>query len=185
MTRDRFIKHIPNTLTLTNLSLGLGAILFLIQSENPQRILIAAVLIMLGALGDFFDGFLARKLNAVTAIGKQLDSFADIITFGVAPILLINYVSQCRQIAFILGSSLIFITAGAYRLARFNLHDFSKHFVGLPITGAGIALTIYCIAYPLWLTYLCYDFSTLITTGFIILLSVLMISSKKVRRILS
>ena len=174
----KFIKHIPNILTVINMSSGICAILFLFQSEHPQKKLIASALIILGAFSDFFDGFFAQKFNVASAMGKQLDSFADIITFGVAPIILINYTMECVPIVFITIPSLIFIMAGAYRLARYNLNDFSKHFKGLPITVAGIVLTIYCIIYPLWGNYQCRNFNIAITAGFIILLSFLMISKK-------
>jgi len=183
MTNNKFVKHIPNTLTLINMSLGLGAILLLIQSEHLHKTLLASVLIILGAFVDFFDGFFARKLNVVTAMGKQLDSFADIITFGIAPILLINYTSRCESAIFTIIPSLIFMMAGVYRLARYNLNDFSKHFIGLPITAAGVGLTIYCAISSFWLTSLRYDFHTVITIIFIFLLSFMMVSRKKVNRI--
>jgi len=180
--KNKLIKHIPNTLTLMNLLCGLSAILVLVQSENPHKLLVAPALIMLGAFSDFFDGFLARKLNVVTEIGKQLDSFSDMITFGIAPILLINYTSLCESALFIISSSSIFIMAGAYRLARYNLCDFSEHFIGFPITAAGLSLTIYCLLYPFWCSSLHPHFCTAITTLFLLLLSVMMISRKKVAR---
>lgn len=185
MTHGKFIKQIPNMLTLINLSLGLGAILLLIQSDNPYKTLLAPVLIMLGALSDFFDGFLARKLNVATALGKQLDSFADIITFGIAPILLINYTFRYDSILFIIIPSLLFMMAAVYRLARYNLHDFNKYFTGLPITAAGIVLTIYCMIHSLWGTYPHHGFHTEITAVLILMLSLMMISKKKVSRIIS
>ena len=176
------MMNIPNILTLINMSLGLCAVLLLIQTDHPHKAFISTALIMLGGIVDFFDGFIARKLNATSSMGKQLDSFADIITFGTAPALLINYISTCRPSILIIVSSLIFTVAGAYRLARFNLSDYQDHFLGLPIPVAGIALAIYSAAYTLWPPVhpgIC----TVITASFIIILSVMMVSKKKIKRI--
>jgi len=165
------------------MSLGLTAVLVLVQTDHPHKAVIAPALILLGGMVDFFDGYLARKLKAESDMGKQLDSFADIITFGIAPICLVNYIYSCHSPVLVIVASLIFMMAGAYRLARYNLNDFSSHFMGLPITAAGIVLAVYCVAYPLWMTYVDYGLCTTITSTFIILLSVMMISKIKVKRI--
>ena len=176
------IKHIPNFLTLINMSLGLTSVLVLLQTDHPHKTIIAPALIMLGGFVDFLDGYLARKLQAASDMGKQLDSFADIITFGIAPICLINYISTCSYPVFIIAASLVFMMAGAYRLARYNLNDFSKYFMGLPITVAGIALAVYCVIYPFLAAHLNQVICTAVTTVFIILLSIIMVSKRKVRR---
>lgn len=75
------LKHIPNLFTLGNLFSGLLAILFAVGGHLN----IAGGFILLGAFLDFFDGMLARLLNVNSELGKQLDSLADLITFGVAP----------------------------------------------------------------------------------------------------
>ena len=169
------LKHIPNLLTLFNITLGLLAILIIIQPSHPHKTLIIPALILMGGIVDFFDGFLARRLGATSAMGKQLDSFADIITFGIAPILLLNYISYSPR-AILIVSSLAYILAAAYRLARFNLRDFSNHFQGLPITAAGLILALYAAAYPL--------ISPILTPILILTLAVLMVSKKKIKRIL-
>jgi len=167
------------------MSLGLSSVLILLQTDHPHKSIIAISLIILGGAVDFLDGFLARKLNATSNLGKQLDSFADIITFGIAPICLVNYVSASYYPALVVLSSLIFMMAAAYRLARYNMNDFSKHFMGLPITAAGIALAIYCGIYPLWSTHASNHATTTTTILFIVVLSMLMISKKKIQRIAS
>ena len=74
-------KNIPNLITLANLTCGLFAITFSFQGN----LINASILIFLGAFFDFLDGFFARILNATKEFGKQLDSMADMVTFGVAP----------------------------------------------------------------------------------------------------
>lgn len=182
MKSHRAIKYIPNIFTLTNISLGLASVLFLIQSEHQNKALVVPVLIFLGGVADFFDGYFARKLGASTNLGKNLDSFADIITFGVAPIALINYLSISEHSVFMMVASLIFIMAGAYRLARYNLKDFSSHFMGLPITAAGIMLALYSVTYPHWATDISPIGCEIITTIIILLLSALMISKRSFKR---
>ncbi|MDZ7635986.1 MAG: CDP-alcohol phosphatidyltransferase family protein [Bacteroidales bacterium] len=75
------IKHIPNTLTLLNLVSGFAATIYAIKGYNDY----AAFCIMAGMILDFSDGFAARLLKAYSDIGKDLDSLADVVTFGIAP----------------------------------------------------------------------------------------------------
>jgi len=176
MRRGSIIKRIPNVLTLTNMMLGLAAVLFLLQENHPQKSLIVPGFILLGGIADFFDGFLARRLNATTQVGKQLDSFADLITFGIASVSFVNYLGNWGHSVPIIASSLLFVAAGAYRLARYNLGDFSDYFMGLPIPGAGIILAAYgMVFYRL-------GFSEIVTSGVLVLLSGMMVSKKKVVR---
>jgi len=161
------------------MSLGLVAVLILIQIDHPYKVFIAVSLIVLGAFADFFDGFFARKLEATSALGKELDSFADIITFGVAPVLLINYTDSYTIPFVLILSSLFYIVAGAYRLARFNLSDFKDYFLGLPIPVAGVSLALYSGVSFFWQFNYCF----IITPIFVTVLSILMVSPKKIRRI--
>jgi len=164
------------------MSIGISVVL-LLQADHAHKSIIAAALICLGAIVDFFDGFLARKLNAMSDLGKQLDSFADIITFGIAPILLVNYITSPISPNPMVVGSLAFMLAGAYRLARFNMADFSKHFLGLPIPVAGVSLAVYTLLYPLWSAILPQIVGTAATSIFMLTLAIMMISKKKVKRI--
>ncbi|MGY8950692.1 MAG: CDP-alcohol phosphatidyltransferase family protein, partial [Flavobacteriales bacterium] len=78
---ERIKKNIPNLITLGNLTCGLLSILFAFEGN----LALAGALIFYGAILDFFDGFAARLLKVNSEIGKQLDSMADMVTFGVAP----------------------------------------------------------------------------------------------------
>ncbi|MEN9458244.1 MAG: hypothetical protein RL135_822 [Bacteroidota bacterium] len=155
-------QQIPNCFTLSNLFLGATAILYILQPgltyhadgdglvTIPEKMMVASWLIFAAALVDFLDGFVARWMNQCSEMGKQLDSLADVVSFGVAPGLMVlqflrfSYASTEGgldiSMAFLLPALLI-PCAGAYRLARFNL-DTSKSvgFKGIPIPASGILI---------------------------------------------
>jgi CDP-diacylglycerol--serine O-phosphatidyltransferase len=130
-------KYIPNVLTSFNLLLGWTSVYFAFQGN----VHIAIISILLASFFDYLDGFAARKLNAQSELGAQLDSFADLITFGIAPAIIIYNVTSI-SITFkdnildiflfvILGLVPLF---GAIRLAKFNtIKEKSVVFIGLPI----------------------------------------------------
>ena len=129
-------KHFANFITLFNLSLGFAALIFVLQKD----FLISLILILLAALTDRLDGITARKLNIVSAFGKYLDSFSDLVSFGVAPAILIYYSTLLSLKAIGLLAAFIFLLCGVYRLARYNITEFSGYYAGLPITIAGALL---------------------------------------------
>lgn len=134
---------LPNVLTFINLSLGIVAILLAVNDiSNTSLIIPASLLIMIAALTDRFDGKVARMLDAATELGKQLDSLSDLISFGVAPIIIAWKVSFMYMGFPGYLISLVYPIAGAYRLARFNITNFDNVFRGMPITLAGAFLTI-------------------------------------------
>lgn len=160
-----------NILTLFNLSLGGLSILAVLHNQLN----ISVVLIFLAALADRFDGMVARKLNIESELGKQLDSMCDIISFGMAPALLIY-----EGILIDFGApgavfTIIYIACGAYRLARFNISENNGYFTGMPITAAGCVAT---------LSYLVFPYVEAILFVFLmIILSILMVSSFKLKKI--
>jgi len=139
------IKFIPNLLTFANLSLGVLSILELME----ENYLLSAIFILVAAFIDRYDGKLARRFKVCSAFGKELDSLADLITFGIAPALLIYY--KYFYIHFeafnIVGIIvlILYIICGASRLAKYNITEFNGSFVGLPITVAGFALSLYSL----------------------------------------
>lgn len=134
------LRQVPNLLTLFNMSLGLRVVFSLWQ--GPASLWQACLLILLAAVVDGVDGLLARRLGAESDLGKQLDSFADLISFGVAPALITLSHSAVRALGWPSYAALcLYVLAAAYRLARFNLGDFKEYFLGLPITAAGAILT--------------------------------------------
>lgn len=138
-------KQAANILTFINMILGLVAILLAIQNNFT----LSSILIIIAAVTDYSDGWVARKLNTTSALGKYLDSNSDLISFGIAPGLLI-YLSVLNQFGIIgIAVSFLFIMSGAFRLARYNAVEFSGYYVGLPITVAGalLALAVFAIPY--------------------------------------
>ena len=137
-------KAIPNILTLINLSLGVVAIVLSSQCEDKtvNALIHASLLILVAALTDRFDGKAARHFNVVTDLGKELDSLSDLISFGVAPIIVAWKISLSGFGVIGYFLAIMFPIAGAYRLARYNVTPFNNVFQGIPITIAGLFLTI-------------------------------------------
>ena len=134
-------KHIPNTLTLCNLICGCIAAYMALQPE-PQYAT-AFYFIIGGAVFDFFDGFAARLLHVSSPLGKELDSLADDITFGMAPAAIVfamlrqtvpAIVPEGHWAATALPFAAFLIAAfSALRLAKFNLDERqATSFIGLP-----------------------------------------------------
>lgn len=128
------VKHIPNLFTLGNLSCGVLAIVNIFNSELET----AVYFVLLAAVLDFFDGFLARLFKVSGELGKQLDSLADLVTFGVAPSCLL-YVLSYNIDGIARYSFLLLAVFSAYRLAKFNLDTRqSNSFIGVPTPITGI-----------------------------------------------
>ena len=156
------MKNIPNLFTLLNLLFGCIAIVYTLQNgivitadaegalllDIPEKIWMASLFIGLAAVVDFLDGFVARLFNASSEMGKQLDSLADVVSFGVAPGMIIY---QFLRLSFAQGeggidTSILWLApafilpcAAAWRLARFNLDNSqSFSFKGMPVPAVGI-----------------------------------------------
>ena len=157
------MKQVPNIITLLNLFFGCIAIVFALQTESvniylkedfnssfniPEKLTYSAICIGIAAIIDFLDGFVARLMNASSPMGKQLDSLSDVVSFGVAPSVILY---QLLRFSFMkeengLEISIIWLMpaflvacAGAYRLARFNLDETQQYnFKGVPIPAIGL-----------------------------------------------
>ena len=130
-------KHIPNTLTSCNLVSGCIAIVFALNANYTM----ALTFIVVGAVFDFFDGMSARLLGVSSPIGKELDSLADVVTFGVAPssmiftlLLTLDKSGWNGSLAFAVPYVAFVMAAfSAIRLAKFNLDERqTTSFIGLP-----------------------------------------------------
>ena len=124
--------------TFTNLACGFAALLFAVE-DAPR---IAVSLIFLCTVLDFCDGALARMAGHGSAFGKELDSLADVVSFGVAPAFLAYHAqSSYGPSAIVVGLvSVVFVLSGAWRLALFAVMEGLRDFRGMPITVAGCIL---------------------------------------------
>ena len=210
-----YMKQIPNIITLLNLFFGCMAIVYILQPglvplynadelglvpdvaslgtqyiSIPQQMFMASLFIGLAAVVDFFDGFIARWMKATSPMGAQLDSLADIVSFGVAPSLIIyqflrlSFAQQENGLAvstIFLLPAFIVACAGAYRLARFNIDTTqTTYFKGLPIPANGLVIAAFPLIY--WTNDYTFVTQVLISPWFwyalIIILSWLMVSTK-------
>lgn len=200
------MKHLPNICTLANLFFGCIAIAFILNApsflttagEDFQPVLgleqmyWGSMFIALAALMDVIDGFVARSLNVSSLIGRDLDSLADVVSFGVAPSMILfkllwfAYMSEPGALdAPLLATTPAFLIAcfGALRLARFNQTSTQQrdYFAGMPIPAAGLIVA----SLPLISWYPSrFNFNAILTNkwflyGLVITLCLLMVSKIK------
>ena len=140
------MTQIPNIITLLNLFCGCCAIVFTANGSLEY----AAYAVFVGAIFDFFDGLVARALNAFSELGKQLDSLADVVTFGVVPgyFMYTFFVQttfcetgECWKAQYIPYYGFIITLMSAYRLAKFNIDTRqSDSFIGVPTPINALAI---------------------------------------------
>lgn len=159
------MKHIPNIFTLLNLFFGGMAIIFALQTNTviiyidqvynssfniPEKLTWAAIFIIIAAVIDFLDGFVARLLKKTSELGKQLDSLSDVVSFGVAPAVIIYQLLRFSfareenglEVSILaLMPALIIAMAAAYRLGKFNIAtDQAYSFKGVPVPAVGLLI---------------------------------------------
>ena len=167
-------KNIPNFFTLLNLLFGCIAIVMVLQTGEtivliddtnaqvvilPEKIWQASLFIFAAAVIDFLDGFLARAMKAQSEMGKQLDSLSDVVSFGVAPgmilyqLLRIGFANQENGLnvsILVLLPAFIFTLSVAWRLAKFNIStNQASSFRGVPSPAAGLVVA----SFPLIIFY--------------------------------
>ena len=197
------MKQIPNLFTLLNLFFGCIAIVFTLQNgilinvsaegtellDIPEKIWMASLFIGLAAIVDFLDGFVALLFKATSEFGKQLDSLADVVSFGVAPAMIIyqflrlSYAQEDGGVEislFWLVPVFVLPCAAAWRLARFNLDaSQSFSFKGLPVPAVGLLVASLPLIY--WNVNAPWVYNLLLNKwflyGLVLVLSYLMIST--------
>lgn len=165
LERNRWLKAVPNSLTLCNSLCGFAAIIntlrvYDVSSRSSGTCITAilatsAILILFAMVFDALDGFAARILNAASMHGIQMDSLADMVTFGVAPATLVVIMTRClpgydeRFFYIVWPLAAVYLGGAALRLATYNVHAMvekksSDKFSGLPSPGAaaGICTTV-------------------------------------------
>jgi CDP-diacylglycerol--serine O-phosphatidyltransferase len=137
-------KHIPNILTLSNLFAGCIGLVFAFDGN----LIYASYAIWIAAIFDFFDGFSARMLNVSSPIGKELDSLADMVTFGVLPSMILYQMIESHPIPNLGYGAFILALFSALRLAKFNVDTRqSTTFIGMPTPAAAFFVS----GLPFWM----------------------------------
>lgn len=169
---DYLNKSCANTVTLLNVVFGSLSLIYTLNYEYQT----AAIFILIAVLMDSLDGRIARKFDICSQFGKELDSLCDLVSFGVAPSLLV-YSQALNPFAYSLGivAAVLFIVCGAFRLARFNVLNISDSFMGIPITLAGAIVAV--------LSFFSASLSASIIFAALLFLSYMMVSRIKVPKL--
>lgn len=183
------MRHIPNFITSLNLASGFTAVIFAATGETVT----ASWLILAAIIFDFLDGFSARLLKAYSEIGKELDSLADVVSFGVAPgIIIYNLLrnsfsagapadinADSLNTILIIAITTIMPVCAALRLANFNIDETqSKTFKGLPTPANALAVISIVISghYSASASLTSFSGSPVLLIIFTVILSLLMVS---------
>lgn len=171
------ILNIANFFTILNLLCGLIAIVFF----SNGLVNFGCLFIVIASFFDFLDGYFARKLNVSSDFGKQADSLSDMISFGVAPAILLfditkgilkNTLDYTNELQIVLTSSLVFIysVASLIRLSLFN--NQSTHFNGIPSPVAALTVIL--------LPFVEFEINLIIISCYVFILSFLMIMNLQI-----
>jgi CDP-diacylglycerol--serine O-phosphatidyltransferase len=164
-------KHIPNTITSMNLLCGCIAAVAVLD----QLLVLGAILVIIAAIFDFFDGFAARLLKVSSPIGKELDSLADMVTFGLVPgLIVLRYLAnnigvEDFEVNSFIHHPILLIAFlipifSALRLAKFNVDDRQQYgFRGVPTPASAL----WFISIPLILNYMPYHLGWSDETAFV------------------
>jgi CDP-diacylglycerol--serine O-phosphatidyltransferase len=199
------MKQIPNVFTLLNLIFGCIAIVLILQTGEaivqlddtgasqvflPEKIWWGALFIYAAAIVDFFDGFLARLFKASSEMGKQLDSLSDVVSFGIAPGMILY---QLLRVGYAQGDNgldvstiallpaFIYSAAVAWRLAKFNISTTqTDSFMGVPSPATGLLIA----SFPLIVWYQYFEIQTffinpLILYALIAIISYLLVCNRR------
>ena len=140
------LKHVPNLLTISNLICGCIALYFTFHNQ----MVFAAYLIGLAAIFDFMDGAAARILKVPGPVGKESDSLADMVSFGVVPGSVVFHLIESSSWSTYSFVSLLIPALSAYRLAKFNVDERqTRNFIGLPTP----ANCLFFASFPLILSF--------------------------------
>jgi CDP-diacylglycerol--serine O-phosphatidyltransferase len=164
-------KSWANTMTLINIIFGSLSLVSTLHGNYQS----AAIFILLAVVADGLDGRIARKLDIMSEMGKELDSLCDLVSFGVAPaILLYSQVLYSFPYSVGLIVAIFYIMCGAFRLARFNVSNISGYFVGIPITLAGALLV------PI--SWFANEIPDYLILAIVLFFAIMMVSTLKIRK---
>lgn len=166
LENNKWLKKVPNLLTICNSLCGFGAMLYTlhvydkrIDAYTYEILAVSAWLVLFAMIFDMLDGFAARLFNAASMHGIQMDSLADMVTFGVAPAVIVAVMAHSLRVEMrpfqyflVWGFCAIYIGCAASRLATYNVHAMlekksGEKFSGLPSPGAAAAICSLVIFY--------------------------------------
>lgn len=181
------IYFLPNLLTAGNLACGFFALTWIFKYEHPgtfEPILVAIRLILAAFACDLLDGRLARLARKESQFGREFDSLADIVSFGVAPAFLVYRIVlyQFEKTGWLIAA--VYLVCGGIRLARFNVLSMlpsgqhTREYIGFPIPSAA-AVVVSVTMFMMWLTGHDHELgpSRYALAGLMVLLSILMVSN--------
>lgn len=189
------MKQIPNIFTLLNLIFGCLSVVFTLQGNiifinemggtsdiMPEQMWLGALFIFAAAIIDFLDGFLARAMNASSEMGKQLDSLSDMVSFGVAPgvilyqLLRMSWAQDANGLnvsIIALVPAFMFTAAVAWRLARFNISSTQTNsFIGVPSPASGLLIA----SFPMIIWYQCFGVQEYLLNPWVLYAVILLVS---------
>lgn len=160
---------LPDYITCLNLISGLLSIYAAIHHHYWE----SAVLLLAGVFFDAIDGFVARRMHIESKFGAELDSLADLVTFGVAPMVLVTAYYNTPWLSLL---AILIPVCGALRLARHNInrHLTKGYLIGLPITCSGVVMPLLIV----------FKLNKTIAAVVIVLLAVFYISTRRVNKLL-
>ncbi len=188
MNKNKVIMNLPNLCTLLNAICGISALLIAVFHPYEHAIYVSCVCIAIGGFFDGIDGKIARHYQVSSPIGKELDSFADLITFVIAPVVVflsMHNIVNVRHVSMLeLVIIVFYVVCGVYRLARYNVSERTPYFEGMPTTFAGFLMSCYIfISFMFFMD----SVNTILYCGisycFIACLGIAMISKVKVSRL--
>ncbi len=186
--KRKFLNNLPNICTLLNAACGILALMISVFYKSQDYIMLACLLIAVGGFFDAIDGRLARRLKITSALGKELDSFADSITFVITPMctfIAMHSIGNFNNVKLLeITIATFYISCGIFRLARYNISDYTTYFEGLPTTASGIFMSAYIFISNYYMEFWSNNITyTIISYIVIVLCGLAMISKFQVKRI--
>lgn len=182
--RTRMLFVLPNLFTVTSIAFGVYAMILASgASANPEDFKRAAIAIIFGIICDMLDGRVARLTRTQSEFGVQLDSLADLVSFGAAPAILLYHWGLSELGIVGIGAAILYTICGALRLARFNVianqhKGVMKFFTGLPIPAAAGFSAAMILMFS---TFGVESFQPINVLALVVVLSYLMISNIRYR----
>lgn len=158
----KLLRHLPNTLTCLNLLCGCFGIIVVLEG-SPGK---ALWFVLAACVFDFFDGFAARALNVSSPIGKELDSLADMVTFGVLPgLVMFRMIDTLSSSVYLPYAGFSLTVFSALRLAKFNVDETQRDvFIGLPTPANALFITSLVYLRSPWDMFVSQDYFLVVIT---------------------